>query len=112
MIAKCGKCQYRSANLGFEIKGKLTRCLFWPGDPIRKEKDFDKCGQFIEGDPKFMDDAEYKAWTSYFGGNLSDQAAVLIDVINDGSKTVTVNNTVNAAPETTSKPLVKGKGKA
>jgi hypothetical protein len=74
MIARCGICQYRSGNVQFEIKGVLTRCIRYGFvDPVRKNKNDDKCGDFVEGDPKFMDEAEDRAWKEHFGvkGNLS-----------------------------------------
>jgi hypothetical protein len=117
MIARCGICQYRSGNVQFEIKGVLTRCIRYGFvDPVRKNKNDDKCGDFVEGSPMFMDEAETRAWKEHFGpssvkGEDKFGIATMADVTNNSSETVVVNNTVNQVVEPPIRTTAKGKVK-
>lgn len=60
MSAYCAKCENRQAT---PITEPGVICLARPEGPIRKQNKFqDRCKEFVEGDPKWMTEAEEKKW--------------------------------------------------
>jgi len=62
MSAYCAKCENRQAT---PIAEPGVICLARPEGPIRKRNKFqDRCKEFVEGDPKWMTEAEEKKWNA------------------------------------------------
>ncbi len=61
MVVNCAKCIYRSYIT--YAQPNTVHCVRWPdGEITKKDKYHDRCGEFIEGDPKFMNEVEEKRW--------------------------------------------------